>query len=73
MLFRSKSEVIHWVLKKPLAEQRTAIDECVDRTLKAVPALLAGEMEKATLLIHTAKPPRPKPPRPAEVPKPIAD
>ena len=25
---------------------------------------LAGEMEKATLLIHTAKPPRPKPPRP---------
>ena len=68
-----KSEVIHWVLKKPLAEQRTAIDECVDRTLKAVPALLAGEMEKATLLIHTAKPPRPKPPRPAEVPKPIAD
>ena len=68
-----KSEVIHWVLKKPLAEQRTAIDECVDRTLKAVPALLAGEMEKATLLIHTAKPPRPKPPRPAEMPKPVAD
>jgi PTH1 family peptidyl-tRNA hydrolase len=64
-----KSEVIHWVLKKPLAEQRTAIDECVDRTLKAVPALLAGEMEKATLLIHTAKPPRPKPPRPADVPR----
>ena len=68
-----KSEVIHWVLKKPLAEQRTAIDECVDRTLKAVPALLAGEMEKATLLIHTAKPPRPKPPRPAEMPKPVAN
>ena len=68
-----KSEVIHWVLTKPLAEQRTAIDECVDRTLKAVPALLAGEMEKATLLIHTAKPPRPKPPRPAEMPKPVAN
>ena len=63
-----KSEVIHWVLKKPLAEQRTAIDECVHRTLKAVPALLAGEMEKATLLIHTAKPPRPKPPRPVDMP-----
>jgi PTH1 family peptidyl-tRNA hydrolase len=67
-----KSEVIHWVLKKPSPEQRIAIEECVERTLKAVPALLAGEMEKATMLIHTSKPPRPKPPRPlkpAEVPK----
>jgi peptidyl-tRNA hydrolase, PTH1 family len=59
-----KAEVINWVLKKPSPEQRSAIEECVDRTLKAVPALLAGEMEKATLLVHTSKPPRPKPPRP---------
>ena len=63
-----KSEVINWVLKKPLAEQRDAIDECIARTLKAVPALLAGEMEKATMLIHTSKPPRPKPPRPPGAP-----
>ena len=35
-------------------------------SLKAYPALLAGDMEKATLLIHTTKPPRPKPPRPVE-------
>lgn len=59
-----KAEVINWVLKKPAPEQRTAIEECVQRTLKAVPAMLAGEMEKATLLVHTSKPPRPKPPRP---------
>jgi PTH1 family peptidyl-tRNA hydrolase len=26
--------------------------------------LMAGEMDKATLLVHTHKPPRPKPPRP---------
>ena len=58
-----KSEVINWVLKKPLKEQRDAIDDTIARTLHAVPALLAGEMEKATLLIHTSKPPRPKPPR----------
>ncbi|MDB5753528.1 MAG: peptidyl-tRNA hydrolase [Ramlibacter sp.] len=61
-----KSEVIDWVLKKPLAEQRGAIEECIDRTLKAVPALLAGETEKATLIVHTHKAPRPKPPRPQE-------
>ena len=63
-----KSEVIHWVLQKPTADQRTAMQECIARTLKAVPELLAGEMEKATLIVHTSKPPRPKPPRPEEAP-----
>jgi PTH1 family peptidyl-tRNA hydrolase len=60
-----KAEVINWVLKKPSQEHRGAIEECIDRSLKAVPALLKGEMDKATLLIHTSQPPRPKPPRPA--------
>ena len=58
-----KSEVINWVLKKPLKEQREAIEDAIARTLHAAPALVAGEMEKATLIIHTSKPPRPKPPR----------
>ena len=58
-----KSEVIHWVLKKPSLDHRIAIDQTIDRALKALPNLLAGEMDKATMLIHTSKPPRPKPPR----------
>ena len=58
-----KSEVVDWVLKKPLQEQREAIEDAIVRTLHAVPALVAGEMEKATMQIHTSKPPRPKPPR----------
>jgi peptidyl-tRNA hydrolase, PTH1 family len=58
-----KSEVIHWVLKKPLAEHRSAIDETVERGVKALPHFLSGEMEKAMLVVHTAKPQRPKPPR----------
>jgi PTH1 family peptidyl-tRNA hydrolase len=58
-----KSEVVNWVLKKPLKEQREAIEDVIVRTLHAFPALVAGEMDKATLLIHTSKPPRPKPPR----------
>lgn len=65
-----KAEVVNWVLKKPAPEQRAAIEDCVERTLKAVPALLAGEMEKATLLVHTHKAPRPKPPKPAQPPGP---
>lgn len=59
-----KSEVVDWVLRKPAPDQREAIEGCIARTLKAVPALLAGEMDKATLIVHTSKPPRPKPPRP---------
>ena len=62
-----KAEVVDWVLKKPSAEQRAAMEECIARTLTAVPAMLAGEMDRATLLVHTSKPPRPKPPRPEGV------
>jgi PTH1 family peptidyl-tRNA hydrolase len=64
-----KSEVVSWVLKKPSPEHRTAIEDCIARSLKALPDLLAGDMTKATMLIHTAKPPRPKPPRPPAAPE----
>lgn len=60
-----KSEVVSWVLKKPSLDHRIAIDQCIDRSLKAMDALMSGDMDKATMLIHTSKPPRPKPPRPA--------
>ena len=60
-----KTEVINWVLKKPSLDHRLAIDECITRSIKAAPSLVAGEMDKATMLVHTSKPPRPKPPRPA--------
>ncbi len=63
-----KAAVINWVLKKPLKEQRESIDDAVMRSLHAVPALVAGEMDKATMLIHTTTPPRPKPPRNTPVP-----
>lgn len=59
-----KSEVINWVLKKPSLDHRLAIDQSIERALKALPHLLAGDMDKATLVVHTSKPPRPKPPRP---------
>ena len=62
-----KSEVANWVLKKPAPDQRTAIEDCIIRTSLALPHLLSGDMVKATHHIHTAKPPRPKPPRPAHL------
>ena len=67
-----KSDVVNWVLKKPSLDHRVAIDQSIDRALKALPHLLAGEMDKATILVHTSKPPRPKPPRPEKPDQPDA-
>ena len=63
-----KSEVIHWVLKKPSSDQRELIDACVTRSLQATDDLLSGDFTRATQRIHTSKPARPKPPRPEPVP-----
>lgn len=48
-----RSEVIHWVLKRPAPEQRTAIELAIERTIPAVPELLQGEFEAATRIINT--------------------
>ncbi len=61
----NKAEVIHWVLKNPSLDHRIAIDQTIDRALKALPMLLDGDVEQATRIIHTSKSPRPKPPRPS--------
>lgn len=63
-----KAEVANWVLRKPSADQRDAIDRAVDRAARALPWLLAGDVAKATAAIHTSQPPRPKPPRVSDVP-----
>jgi peptidyl-tRNA hydrolase, PTH1 family len=68
-----KSEVSNWVLGKPMAEQRTAMEEAIARSVKATALIISGEMEKAMQQIHTESAPRPKPPRrasasPDEVP-----
>jgi PTH1 family peptidyl-tRNA hydrolase len=62
-----KAEVVNWVLKKPMAEQRELIQESIARSVKAADLLIQGEMEKAMVQIHTSKPPRSKPPRPEGV------
>jgi peptidyl-tRNA hydrolase, PTH1 family len=60
-----KAEVVDYVLRKPPAEQREAIDKSVQQSMQALDLLLAGDMERAMMKIH-AKPPRPKPPRPPD-------
>jgi peptidyl-tRNA hydrolase, PTH1 family len=64
-----KAEVANYVLKKPSATDREAIELASEKSLKAVDAMLAGDMARALALIH-AQPPRPKPPRPTVPPAP---
>jgi peptidyl-tRNA hydrolase, PTH1 family len=58
-----KAEVVNYVLKKPSAEHREAIDKASEQSFKAVDLMLAGEMDRALQVVH-AQPPRPKPPKP---------
>lgn len=53
-----KSEVVNWVLKKPMAEDRQAIDACIARSLPAMDLLLKDEVAKATMLLHTRPAPQ---------------
>jgi PTH1 family peptidyl-tRNA hydrolase len=51
-----------------MLEHRKAIEDSIHRAVLALPLLLAGDMEKAMVKIHTSKPPRPKPPKPPQTP-----
>jgi peptidyl-tRNA hydrolase, PTH1 family len=58
-----KAEVVDYVLRKPLAEQREVIAKSIEQSIAALPLMLEGDMERALMKVH-AKPPRPKPPKP---------
>ena len=62
-----KAEVVNYVLRKPIAAEREAIDKSIEQSLTALPLLLDGDMERALMKVH-AKPPRPKTPKPTEEP-----
>ena len=55
-----KAEVVNYVLRKPSAEHREAIEKSIEQALGALDLVLAGDMERAMMKVH-AKPPRPKP------------
>ena len=60
-----KAEVVNYVLRKPPADERDAIERNIEESLKVLDLLMAGEMDRAVMKLH-AKPARPKPPRPAD-------
>ncbi|MEI8265590.1 MAG: aminoacyl-tRNA hydrolase [Betaproteobacteria bacterium] len=62
-----KAEVAGYVLRKPPASEREAIERSIEESLKHLDLMLDGAMPQAVMKLH-AKPERPKPPRPATPP-----
>jgi PTH1 family peptidyl-tRNA hydrolase len=59
-----------YVLQKPSAEERAAIDAAIDKSLAVLPQILAGDMQAAMNQLHTEEPPKkPEPPKKTEEPK----
>ncbi|MBQ6657588.1 MAG: aminoacyl-tRNA hydrolase [Ottowia sp.] len=48
-----RDAVVGWVLHTPPVDDRIAIEQAIDRSLTALPDLLAGRMERAMQVIHT--------------------
>ena len=63
-----RAEVVGWVLRKPPADELAQIETAITRSAQAFEQLVMGEMERATVQIHTDKPPRAKPPKHAAEP-----
>lgn len=50
-----RNEVVNFVLKSPLKDEQTTIDESINESSKLLGLLLAGEFENAMLKLHTKK------------------
>lgn len=55
----AREEVMNWVLKRPSKEHQEAIERAMERTVPALADLLAGDMSRATMTVHTTESPRP--------------
>ena len=55
-----------YVLQKPSAEDKAAIDQAIDRALQVLPEMLAGDMQAAIQKLHSGEP---KPAEKKEPPK----
>ncbi len=50
-----RNEVINFVLKAPLKNEQTAIDEAINQSALCLDYLLAGDFENSMLKLHTKK------------------
>jgi PTH1 family peptidyl-tRNA hydrolase len=52
-----------YVLQKPPAEERAAIDVAIDKSIAVLPQILAGDMQAAMNKLHTEEPKKVEEPR----------
>ena len=45
-----------YVLQKPMAEDKAAIDQAIDRALQVLPEMLTGDMQAAVQKLHSSEP-----------------
>lgn len=50
-----RNEVVNYVLKPPLKDEKNAIDNSITESAKLLDLMLAGEFENAMLKLHTKK------------------
>jgi PTH1 family peptidyl-tRNA hydrolase len=61
-----KDAVADYVLQKPSADDKTAIDQAIDRSLQVLPEMMKGDMQGAIQKLHSGEP---KPVEKKEPPK----
>jgi PTH1 family peptidyl-tRNA hydrolase len=65
-----KEAVAGFVLRRAPAPEREQLQDCINKSLLALPLLLEGDMDRGLQKLH-AKPQRPKPPKLPPQPKPM--
>lgn len=63
------TEGADYVLQKPPAEERGAIDAAIEKSLAVLPQIIAGDMQAAMNKLHTEEAKKTEPPKKIEEPK----
>ena len=63
------TEGADYVLQKPPAEERAAIEAAIEKSLAVMPQIIAGEMQVAMTRLHTEEPKKTEPAKEPEEPK----
>jgi PTH1 family peptidyl-tRNA hydrolase len=58
--------VVDWVLRKPRPDERKSIEQCIDRSLEALPLLIDGAMDRAMMKLHVKPAKAPAAPQPSK-------
>jgi PTH1 family peptidyl-tRNA hydrolase len=52
-----QQQVVDYVLRPPLADERRAIESAIERSLETWPVIAAGDFQRAMTLLHTKEAP----------------